>query len=167
MKRVLMMAAGVIALAAPTHAAQLQVHGTVNNGYFNGYVTERQSFGEAFAKGFNDTQSEDNSGSGLGTYIPGVISGARSMSFEIQISTNGGGVRAFDPVKRERFAGSYVRKGGLFVVDTSATMVGDHGSRLNCNIQIHAGSTPTGIGSCVDMLLPPKGRTGPLGLSGR
>jgi hypothetical protein len=73
-----------------------------------------------------------------------------SYSLRFQVSLHGGGARAFDPVKREHFSGTYAPKGGFFVVPASVALIGDHGSRISCEIQIHAGDTPTGNGDCVD-----------------
>ena len=57
----------------------------------------------------------------------------------------------FDPTKREHFSGTYAAKGGgFFVVPASVSLIGDRGSRISCEIQIHAGDTPTGNGDCVD-----------------
>ncbi len=121
---------------------------------FNAYsVPNSGGFGGGFAKGFNNSRAAaPDSGTALGSWLPGVIIGTdRQLQFEVQVSMHGGGARAFDPVSRERFSGVYtVKADGFFSADTTVSLVGDHGSLLSCGVQMHRGNPPTGNGDCID-----------------
>jgi hypothetical protein len=152
MNRILAAAALSLALSAPAHAQMISGH--LSNGTsFHAYVGP-QGFGNGFANGLNNAlaNAPSDGGVAVGSYLPGVITGPdRQLQFEIQVSLHGGGARAFDPTKREHFSGTYAAKGGgFFVVPASVSLIGDRGSRISCEIQIHAGDTPTGNGDCVD-----------------
>ena len=152
MNRILAAAALALALSAPAHAQTIS--GYLSNGTsFHGYVGP-QGFGAGFAQGLVNARANAPADSGveLGSYLPGVITGPdRQLQFEVQVSLHGGGARAFDPVKRERFSGTYVVKaGGFFTADTTVSLIGDRGSRISCDVQMHRGDTPTGNGTCVD-----------------
>jgi hypothetical protein len=140
-------------LSIPAHAQFFSGH-TSNGTHFSGNLySGPQGFGAGFANGFNGALANSPSdGAAFGSYLPGVITGPdRQLQFEIQVSLHGGGARAFDPTKREHFFGTYAEKGfGFFVVPVTVSLIGDRGSRISCDVQIHAGDVPTGSGDCVD-----------------
>lgn len=109
--------------------------------------------------------------SGCGTFIDGklyAIEQGTVWPLEVQISRGHGEIRASDPATGERFQGTYsgVRGGAVGVgfaggttafagasrtdVPAIATMIGDRGSVLDCEMLIQAGLRPHGFGTCKD-----------------
>jgi hypothetical protein len=140
-------------LSVPAHAQFFTGH-TANSTHFSGNLySGPQGFGAGFANGLNGALANAPSdGPAMGSYTPGVINGPdRQLQFEVQISMRGGGARAFDPVRRERFSGVYtVTSDGLFSAQTTVSLIGDRGSRLSCDVEMHRGDVPTGSGDCTD-----------------
>jgi hypothetical protein len=154
--RKLILVTALLAGVSNAHAQQF-IYGHLSNGTpFHAYYAGPYGtgFGAGFANGLANARGKDDSDNGpaLGAYIPGVITGSdRQLQFEVQVSMNGGGVRAFDPIKKEHFSGTYVVKSrALFVAQTGISLIGDHGSRISCDVTMHAGDIPTGSGDCVD-----------------
>lgn len=112
--------------------------------------------------------------SSCGTMLPGQIYTAdgKVMPFQIEQARRSGKVAATDPDTQEAFAGSYVATlarssaisatlvgdtprvststGGTNMATATAFLKGDKGTMLNCVMQIEAGLSPHGIGSCED-----------------
>jgi hypothetical protein len=148
-----------LVIGAPVGAQAEYVHGWVNGQYFHGTINNGPSgFGAGFAQGWAAVQDAGGAGggaggAGLGSYLPGVITAqdGRQLSFEIQVSSHGGGVRASDPQKHEQFAGTYAASGGgFFTVPATVRLTGNRGTSISCHIDIRAGDVPTGNGSCTD-----------------
>jgi hypothetical protein len=101
-------------------------------------------------------------------------SNGKMLDFRIEKARRSGKVTAFDPSTGEHFAGQYVgvvqsvagtstaitASGQLAGIGTSsvssnignatAYLQGDHGSTLNCGMNIEASFSPHGIGKCTD-----------------
>jgi hypothetical protein len=148
----------IAALALVTSQAHAQtIFGAVNGQPFHGTVFGGgpSGFGAGFANGLNNALAAKGGGGGanFGSYLPGVITAqdGRQLQFEIQISLHGGGAKAFDPKKREQFAGVYAATGGgFFTVPATVTLTGNRGTNISCHIEIKAGDVPEGNGSCTD-----------------
>lgn len=114
----------------------------------------------------------------IGGWIPGTIysNDGTVLSFSIQKEFHTGGMKAFNPKTGEAFTGSYVgvlpsaeassfglaSAGGSVASGDSFTTVrsnmanargflhGDKGTMMTCRMQIQAGISPHGIGTCTD-----------------
>jgi hypothetical protein len=144
-------------IGAPVGAHAEYVHGFVNGQYVHGNVFVNngpQGFGAGFAQGLGAaTANANGGGADFGSYLPGVITAqdGRQLSFEIQVSSHGGGARASDPQRHEQFAGTYAATGGgFFTVPATVRLTGNRGTSISCHIDIRAGDVPTGNGSCTD-----------------
>jgi hypothetical protein len=154
-----------VGLAAASPAStQTLTTGSYGNGWFHTFTTGPSGGGffGGFAQGLANAHAaaaikaanDAAAAAQLGSFLPGIIAApnGRQLQFEIQITRSGGAVRAFDPKKHERFSGTYAAggQGGFGVVPATAMLTGDRGSNLSCEMQIKAGLTPQGDGTCVD-----------------
>lgn len=113
-----------------------------------------------------------------GTMLPGQLysQSGKVLEFQIEKAHRSGAVTASDPSTGERFSGKYVgmletvrasnsafiqsgtRSGtgfssaeiGSNIANATAYLTGDKGSSINCQMQIEAGISPHGIGTCTD-----------------
>jgi hypothetical protein len=154
---------GALAAASPA-SAQSFTTGSYGNGWFHSYTTG--PYGGGFAGGFAQGLANARAAAAmnaatdaatavpLGSFLPGIIAApnGRQLQFEIQVTRSGGAVRAFDPKRHERFAGTYAAVGqvGPGLVPVTAMLTGNRGSSLSCQMQIQAGSIPQGNGDCMD-----------------
>jgi hypothetical protein len=110
----------------------------------------------------------------IGSMLPGTIysQNGKMMPLQIAVSTGSGAVTASDPATGERFSGTYVGiierttgaasafgpagfgvatgSVGSNIASSTAYLSGDKGTMLTCEMQIAAGLSPHGIGSCTD-----------------
>lgn len=104
---------------------------------------------------------------GVGSMIPGTISSQSGdiLDFQIEKAYRSGRVSAHNGRTGETFSGTYVAtmsrttaisssfdtvSVGSNMANSSAYLKGNKGSMLQCRMQIEAGLSPHGIGSCSD-----------------